>query len=234
MRRVRKARGIGAPQLTAVCPRRLAQIFGDARKKFLIGAAGSILFILAGIAWAQPFPQRGGYGYSRVGFIGQRDVRGPGRTQHLPQWFQQHQNLPPQAQQRALRNEPGFRRLPPAEQQRLSNRLRQLDAMPPAQRQRTLQRVEAWERLSPMQRQQVRTAVQQVGRLPYPRQQALHQEFRDLCRMPPGQRQAVFNSAQFRNQFSNNERHMLKTLMSFQPYTPPRRAGNAMGYSGRP
>lgn len=232
MRCIRKDRGIGTAPLTAVCSRRLARFFEVPRKKILRSAAGFALLMACGIAFGQRFPQRGGYG--RVGFVGQHEGGSRQQTQHLPQWFQQHQNLPPQAQQRALRNEPGFRRLPPAEQQRLSNRLRQLDAMPPAQRQRTLQRVEAWERLSPMQRRQVRTAVQQVSRLPYPRQQALHQEFRDLCRMPPEQRQAVFNSPQFRNQFSDNERHMLKTLMSIQPYTPPRRTGNAMGYGGRP
>ncbi|MGC1784645.1 MAG: DUF3106 domain-containing protein [Acidobacteriaceae bacterium] len=232
MRRFRKARGFGTAPRVAVCSRSLARFFQTARKKFLLGAAGFTLLMGCGIASGQPFPRRGGYG--RIAFIGQHEGRGQQRTQHLPQWFQQHQNLPPQAQQRALRNEPGFRRLPPAEQQRLSNRLRQLDAMPPAQRQRVLQHVEAWERLSPTQRRQVRTAVQQVSRLPYPRQEALHQEFRDLCRMPPEQRQSVFNSPQFRNQFSDNERHMLKTLMSIQPYTPPRRPGGAMGYDGRP
>lgn len=143
------------------------------------------------------------------------------RREHLPQWFRQHENMSPRAQQRALHREPGFNRLPPQEQRRLSNRLRQLDAMPPAQRQRTMQRVEAWERLTPQQRHQVRAAVQHVSQLPPPRQRMLHKAFRDLSRVPPAQRQAIMNSPQFRLQFSPDERHTLRTLMSIQPYTPP-------------
>lgn len=224
MERSPNIRRTGTALTTAECVR--ACRVSPARRNFVLGAAFAFL-LSCGAVWAQSY--RGGY--VQVGWMGQRGGHMQQRSQHLPQWFQQHQAMPPQAQQRALRKEPGFRRLPPEEQRRISDRLRQLDAMPPAQRQRTLQRVETWERLTPTQRRQVRSAVQQVSRLPYPRQQMLHKEFRDLCRMPPDRRAAEMSSPQFKREFSQPERGMLRTLMSIQPYTPPRQAG---GYAPQP
>jgi Protein of unknown function (DUF3106) len=224
MERSPKARRTGTALVMAACAR--AYPVARAGQNFVLSFAFA-LFLSCGAVWAQSYRA----GYARIGWVGQHGARMQQPTQHLPQWFQQHQSMPPQAQQRALRKEPGYRRLPPEEQRRISDRLRQLDAMPPAQRQRTLQRVETWERLTPTQRRQVRTAVQQVSRLPYPRQQMLHKKFRDLCRMPPDQRAAEMNSPQFRSEFSDHERGMLSTLMSIQPYTPPRQVG---GYTPRP
>ncbi len=147
----------------------------------------------------------------------------PGNAEeHLGPWLNQHQNMSLDAQERALRNEPGFNRLPPARQQRLFNRLQQLNAMPPAQRARTLDRLETWERLSPGQRQQVRIGIQQVNEMPFPRQQLMHKAVRDLSEFPPDQRQSILNSPQFRHQFSDSEREVLGTLMLAQPYTPLR------------
>lgn len=144
----------------------------------------------------------------------------PYQRQHLPEWFRQHQNLPPQAQERALRSEPGFERLPPQKQQRLFRRLRQLDAMAPRRRERTLERMEALEKLSPEQRQQVRKAMQQVTQMPEQRRQMMHRAFRDLSQVPPAQRQAMLNSVEFKQRFSGQERQLLGTLIVIQPYIP--------------
>jgi hypothetical protein len=230
--------------LTPRCVRRASIIFQTQRKKIILTMASAILLLTCGIVRATPRQQgraggwvqpQGAGGYSGAGrFDGQRAARQPQRRQeHLPQWFRQHQYLAPQDQQRALRNEPGFNRLSPPEQQRLYNRLQQLNTMPPARRERTLQWMEALERLSPERRQQVRRTMQQVAQMPEDRQRMMHKAFQNLTQLPPEQRQAVLNSPQFKSQFSYQERQMLGTLMSVQPYVPEQRPGSGIEYGGK-
>lgn len=183
--------------------------------------------------WTQPRPGWNNSGGQRYG----GGYQGQPNTQHLPQWYRQHQNLSPQDQQRALHAEPGFNRLPPQEQQRLSNRLQQLNSMPPERRQRILQRNEALERLSPEQRQQVRSTMQQVSQMPEDRRRMMRRAFHDIAQLPPGQRQAILDSPQFRTQFSDQERQMLSTMMIVEPYNPEHNpeppSGQGMEYGGR-
>lgn len=210
------------------------------QKSWLTFVLSGMSLLACGTAWARPGPASGVQ--PRYVAWGGRNVPsgGPhgqhpqgGSQQHLAQWFRQHQNMPLDAQERALRNEPGFNRLSPATQQRLFNRLQQLDAMPPAQRARTLERVEALERLSPEQRQQVRNVMQQVGQMPVTRQRMVRKAIRDLSQLPPEQRHAILNSQQFKDQFSGQERQMLGTLMLAQPYVPLQRPGDGVEYGGK-
>lgn len=148
---------------------------------------------------------------------------GMGRQQkreHLEQWMNQHSNLSPADQQRALEKEPGFRQLPPQTQQQLRNRLNQLNNMSPEQRRRLIERNEAMERLTPPQRQQVRSAMRQWHDLPQDRRRMVAHAFRDLREMPQPQRQAVLNSDRFRSQFSDQERSTLSNLLNVEPYLP--------------
>jgi hypothetical protein len=146
---------------------------------------------------------------------------------HLGTWLQRHQNLPPEQQERALRNEPGFNRLPPETQQRLLNRLRQINSMPPDKRQRTLDHIEALEHLSPQKRQQVRASFQEFHALPEDRQRMVRKAFRDLRAYPPEQRQALMNSGQFAAQFTPHERSILGNILAVEPYHPGPRSGLA-------
>jgi hypothetical protein len=145
--------------------------------------------------------------------------RRPGQ-QHLPEWLNQHQNLSAQQQENLLRREPGFNRLAPDQQQRVLNRLRSLDARPPEQRQRMAQRNEMFMRLPPEQREGVRAATQAVGQMPEDRRRMVDRAFNDLRQIPPQQRQAILNSARFSNTFSPQERHVLGSLLSIEPYAP--------------
>ena len=208
--------------------------FGLARRRSLIFflrkivPAIAILLLTGAIGWAAPHPPWAGAPGMRQAilwegggtwFAARHPQYPPHRREHLPEWFRQHQYLPPWAQERALRNEPGFNRLSPQEQQRLIMRLRQLDAMPPGRRERMLQSMEAMEKLSPSQRQEVRRAMQQVMQLPPDRRWMMHNAYRDLSHMPPRQRWQVLNSPQFQEQFSQWERELLSTLLSVQPYS---------------
>lgn len=143
----------------------------------------------------------------------------PGQ-EHLPQWLNQHQNLSTAQQENMLRREPGFNRLSPDQQQRVVNRLRNLDARPPIERQRILARNEAFEQLSPQQRQDVRTSAQSLSQMAPDRQRLVRRAFADLRRIPPNQRQQILNSARFSHDFSPQERHVLGSLLSIEPYQP--------------
>jgi len=145
--------------------------------------------------------------------------RRPGE-EHLPQWLNEHQNMSPQQQENLLRREPGFNRLAPDQQQRVLNRLRSLDARPPEQRQRFAERNEMFMRLSPEQRQDVRAASQAMRQMPEDRRRMVDRAFNDLRQIPPDQRAAILNSARFANTFSPQERHVLGSMLSIEPYEP--------------
>jgi DNA-directed RNA polymerase subunit F len=139
---------------------------------------------------------------------------------HLGTWLQQHGNLPPEQQEKALESEPGFSRLAPETQQKLIDRLRQINRMPPKQRQRTVDHIEAMERLSPQMRQEVRSSLQEYRTLPEDRQRLMRKALRDLREYPPEQRAAMMNSGQFQAQFSPQERSILSNVLAVEPYSP--------------
>ncbi|MGA8202655.1 MAG: DUF3106 domain-containing protein, partial [Candidatus Sulfotelmatobacter sp.] len=77
-----------------------------------------------------------------------------GRQGHAGDWLRHYQGLPPGERERALQNDPGFRRLPPERQQMLRQRLQHFYSLPPQQQQRMLNRMETWEHLTPGQKEQ--------------------------------------------------------------------------------
>ncbi|HXE07314.1 MAG TPA: DUF3106 domain-containing protein [Acidobacteriaceae bacterium] len=143
------------------------------------------------------------------------------RRGHLEDWMQSHSNMSLADQQRAMQNEPGFRELPRWEQQQELNQLARLYAMTPQQRARRLNRLEAYEGLNPVERQQYDAAARQLGVLPRPRQNMIAHALLDLREMPPPQREQVIDSPAFAQQFPDpNERAMIRTLLSAEPYSP--------------
>jgi hypothetical protein len=190
------------------------------------------MLISSGVSMASAqhlFGRRVGPG-PRMAQVAARPGPGPGprrNQEHLAQWMQQHSNLSPADQQRALTAEPGFRELPPDTQQRMRDRLTQLNNMSPERRRRLLERTEAMERLTLPERQQVRSAMQGLGELPQDRRRLVARAFRDLREMPPPQREAVLNSERFRGQFSPQEQSTLFNLLAVEPYLPIERPNDA-------
>jgi hypothetical protein len=164
-----------------------------------------------------PAPARPGGGNPGVMGPG---VNGGARPGHLGDWLNNHQNLSPQQQEQELRREPGFNRLSPEAQQRVLNRLRSLDSRPPEQRQRILQRNEMFEGLSLEQKADVRMSSQSLAGMAPDRQRMVRQAFVDLRGIPPGQRAQILNSARFSQTFTPDERHVLGSLLSIEPYEP--------------
>lgn len=158
---------------------------------------------------AQPYRPQPGYPM-RPAMNGPR----PG----LPGFVARNQNLTPEQQEQKLRSEPGFNRLSPEQQQRVINRLHTFDARPPQERERTAGRLEMFQRLSPSEQADVRTSTARFAAMPPDRKAMVRSAFNDLRSLPAGQRQQILNSSRFAQQFTPDERHVLGSMLSIEPY----------------
>jgi hypothetical protein len=140
--------------------------------------------------------------------------------EHLPEWINQHKNLTPEEQQKALEKEPGFRELPPQTQQRMRDQLSKLNSMTPEKRQRLLEHNEWLEHLTPPQRTQFNSAMRQLRELPPDQRVYVARTFRGLRELSPAQRQAVLSSERF-NHLTDAQRTTLNSLMQVEPLMPP-------------
>lgn len=134
----------------------------------------------------------------------------PRQQGHVGDWLRRYKDLPPDEQERALRNDPAFQRLPPARQQMLRERLQHFSNLPPQQQLRMLNRMETWEHLTPEQKQQARQVFGQMRQLPPDRRRMVHTAIDDLRAMPPDQREQVINSERFKGMFSDQERELMR------------------------
>jgi len=139
---------------------------------------------------------------------------------HAGDWLRRYRGLSPAEQERALQNDPGFRRLSPERQQLLRQRLRHFSSLPPQQQQRVLNRMETWEHLTPGQKQQAREVFGRLRQLPPDRQRMVTTAVRDLRAMPPGQREQIIDSNRFKTVFSPQERDIMRGATRL-PLAPP-------------
>jgi Protein of unknown function (DUF3106) len=134
----------------------------------------------------------------------------PQQRGHAGDWLRQHKDLPPEEQERALQNDPNFRRLSPQQQQHRLEQLREFSSLPPAQQLRILNRMETWEHLTPEQKQEARQVFGQMRQLPPDRRRLVHKAIDDLRGMPPDQREQIINSDRFKGMFSDHERDVMR------------------------
>ncbi len=142
------------------------------------------------------------------------------RQGHAGDWLRRYKNLPSREQERALQNDPAFRRLPPERQQQLRQRLQHFSGLPPQQQQRVLNRMETWEHLTPEQKEQARQVHGSLQQLPPERRRMVTTAVRDLSAMPPGQRERIIDSERFKGMFSLQERDIMRGA-SRLPLAPP-------------
>jgi hypothetical protein len=124
---------------------------------------------------------------------------------HAGQWLRKYKDVPPQQQEKALENDPEFRRLWPERQQRLRDRLQRFSNLPPQQQQRVLNRMETWEHLTPEQKQQARQVAGELHGLLPARRAMLRNAINELREVPPGQREQMIDSDRFKSQFTPEE-----------------------------
>jgi len=137
-------------------------------------------------------------------------LNGPGP--HRGDWLRKYGSLPPNQQERQLQNDPSFRSLPPQRQQQLMNRLREFNSRPPEQKQQILNRMETFEHMSPQQQQQARNLFSQYHALPEDQRAKVSQAYRRLRGMPPSARNDLLNSDEFRNNYTPEQRDLLRGM----------------------
>ncbi|HEY1800963.1 MAG TPA: DUF3106 domain-containing protein [Terriglobales bacterium] len=131
---------------------------------------------------------------------------------HAGQWLRKYKDVPPEQQEKALENDPEFRRLPPDRQQKLRERLQRFNNLPPQQQQRVLSRMETWEHLTPEQKQSARQIAGRFQTLPPARRAMLRNAINELREVPPGQREQMIDSDRFKSQFTPEELGILHSV----------------------
>ena len=136
-----------------------------------------------------------------------------GRGPLPPQLLERLRKLPPEEQEKVLRNNERFQRLPKERKEQLLERLRRFQALSPEQRGRIEQRYENFRRLTPDQRRRAREIYSQHWRgLPAERRQAVIQEFRRLQRMSLDERKTYIARPEIQRRFNSEERKLLNDL----------------------
>jgi hypothetical protein len=139
---------------------------------------------------------------------------------HAGDWLRQYKDLPPDEQERALANDPAFKKLPQARQQILRERLQHFSSLPPQRQIQILNRMDTWEHLTPDQKQEARQVFGQMRQLPPDRRRMVHTAIDDLRTMPAEQRESVINSDKFKGMFSDQERQLMRDATRL-PLAPP-------------
>jgi Protein of unknown function (DUF3106) len=144
---------------------------------------------------------------------------GPGP--HRGDWLRKYSNLPPSEQEQQLKQEPAFRNLPPQQQNQLVDRLRKFNSQPPEKKQQILNRMETFEHLTPEQQANARSLFQRYHNLPEDQRAKVSQAYRRLRGMPPEARNQLMNSDEFRNDYSEEQRDLLRGMTDLN--LPPSR-----------
>lgn len=178
------------------------------------------LFLLAAlIAVAQPgsgLGLRGRGGQPRNPQWRQKRIQRD-RHRHPPNFFRRLRNLPPDQQDRILRNDAQFHDLPAARQAQIRRNLSRWNSLTPRQKRVIRQREEIVRSLSPAQRQDLRTVFPQYRQLKPQEQRQVMRAFRRLRDMPPQKRSRFLNSPRFEQRFTPKQQQVLRGLNQLLP-----------------
>jgi len=136
--------------------------------------------------------------------------KGPGP--HRGDWLRKYGSLPPSQQEQQLKQDPGFRNLPQEKQNQLLDRLRDFNNQPPEKKAQILNRMETFEHLTPEQQTNARSLFQQYHNLPEDQRAKVSQAYRRLRGMPPDARNQALNSEEYRNNFTDEQRELLRGM----------------------
>jgi Protein of unknown function (DUF3106) len=148
-------------------------------------------------------------------------LNGPGP--HRGDWLRQYMKLPPSQQERQLQQDPSFRSLPPDRQNHLLNRLRTFNSQSPEKKAQILNRMETFEHMTPQQQQAARNLFDRYRNLPDDQKNKISQAYRRLRGMPPSARNELLNSDEFRNNYTDDQRDLLRgmTDLNLSPTPTP-------------
>lgn len=137
--------------------------------------------------------------------------------QHAPGFFRDLRELPPQQQDKILRNDAQFHNLPAWRRQQIRQNLQRWNNLTPRQKQVLRQREEIVQSLPPEKRRQLSTVFPEYRKLGPAKQQQVMSAFERMRNMPPGQRQRFLNSPQFQQRFNPRQQNVLRGLNNLLP-----------------
>ena len=140
----------------------------------------------------------------------QPHLNGPGP--HRGDWLRKYMALPPEQQEKQLEQDPSFRSLPSEKQNHLLDRLRNFNSQPPEKKAKILDRMETFEHMTPEQQTAARNLFQRYRSLPDDQRSKVSQAYRRLRGMPPQARNQLLSSDEFRNDFTDDERDLLRGM----------------------
>ena len=133
-------------------------------------------------------------------------------------WLRKYKDLPPDQQMKALEADPNFKKLPPERQEALRQRLAKFNSLPPEQREKIVKRMRRFENLTPAQREQARELAKRYRDIPPERRQKMRAAMHDLAQMSPDDRNKALDSDQYRSDFSDNEREIMRGMAEIRPH----------------
>jgi hypothetical protein len=163
---------------------------------------GAVVLLIALLAAVPSVAQRGNQEHRQT-------PHPANKASHAGQWLRDNRNLSPAEQQKALENDPQFKKLPPQQQEQLRQRLQHFNQRTPEEQQKIIDRMDTWGHLTPEQKTEARQMHQQWQQLPADRRQAVQNAVKTLRTMPPEARQAAIDSPAYKSQFSPQERQIL-------------------------
>jgi len=132
---------------------------------------------------------------------------------HAGDWLRRYKGLPPKEQDRALQNDPGFRRMTSEQQKRLRQQLHYFASLPPQEQQRIVDNMDRWAHLTPEQKHQAREVFGRMQHILPERRPMVRTAIRNLSAMPPERREEVINSNRFQKMFSPEEREVMRAAV---------------------
>jgi hypothetical protein len=144
-----------------------------------------------------------------------RDNKKSAQQQQRPvsgEWLKEHRNQPVQEQKNELQKDPRFQKLSPDQQQRMMQRLDHFNSLPPARKDHVISTMERFDQMPPEQQSRVKALFSQFRMLPVDRKLALRQGFARLRRLKPQERQPAIDSQEFKSQYSDSERDLLRGM----------------------
>jgi hypothetical protein len=130
-----------------------------------------------------------------------------------PKWVERLQDMPPQQQERFMRNNERFNSLPPEQQAQIRRRLQVWNNLTPDQQEEIRERQQVWEQMTPEQQGYVRNVLLPRWQLLPPQRKAvILQHLRTLRNLSDPDREARLNDPAFTQGLSPDEQHMLRDL----------------------
>jgi Protein of unknown function (DUF3106) len=139
----------------------------------------------------------------------------PAQQQQHPvtgEWLKEHRNQPVQEQKKELEKDPHFQKLTPDQKQHIMQRLDHFNSLPPDRKEHVITNMERFAQMPTEQQNRAKALFSQFRMLPVDRKLALRQGFARLRRLKPQERQPAIESQEFKSQYSDSERDLLRGM----------------------